>query len=761
MLSPESQPNNHQQAVYASLLRFAPETIPLRERVVERLVLAALENSTANAPKRVGAIQRTIKFGPNSPDLRVELIQETLDRLIHQGKVKQTQIRKRIGYYLNEAGREEVATLFESSADLFAPVLAKLQLDSDPALHGEVAKQVYKKFISESFSRFGLQIARNMAREIDSEQLLQAIDLRDAFEVSSTGLDLQPHLLASLRARCFWFIRSTDAEETRLKFALAQGYYLAHLLGLQAGCFNPAAENAFSDSTFYLDSNVLFVGLLSSFDRVHLFEETLRIAKRVGIELRVTRATIDEVRRVAAGKKLEFQDTISKVPSAILVRTKDSILEAYLDRLESNPALTVEEFFGPFDHLSDTVSQTWGIVIDDCTAEELVRGRDFSGVENILQTQTLRFRKRSKGSQVLAHDIAHYALICDSRQSHPKTWFLTHDRSMIATAELVAKRDEQPFCFSMLGFLQAISPFVTSDAEQHSLADLFNLLLGDQFVCSDKIFDMQEIRLLSKMHQDVMSTPPEQLVLAFDYVKSRILEGKQYTIEDFPRVSLEIRKFLTCTDEQRRRLLETQLSEISNTASRLEKQLEVTSDAQQLAVIERQRFSSLASQYSEQNSALKQENTTLCATVEQLKAQNNSLGQRFETWSRRIGILGTAVASALGVLLLATEPFVTKFVGPGWKSLLVAKSLELLAISAIMSAGVWVLRRVSIHENIKLVITALLLVCVIRMSHIASPETLAGWQTYIDFGLFFATALAVYSNKDKLMAPALDTTKDR
>jgi hypothetical protein len=67
---------------------------------------------------------------------------------------------------------------------------------------------------------------------------------------------------------------------------------------------------------------------------------------------------------------------------------------------------------------------------------------------------------------------------------------------------------------------------------------------------------MKEMNLLMELHEDVMITPPEQLLPALDYLKSKVLHGRQYTIADLPRVALELKKFLSKSVDERQRALE-------------------------------------------------------------------------------------------------------------------------------------------------------------------------------------------------------------
>ena len=354
---------------------------------------------------------------------------------------------------------------------------------------------------------------------------------------------------------------------------------------------------------------------------------------------------------------------------------------------------------------------------------------------------------------MLKHDIAHYALVQDARLKEPKTWFLTHDRSMTGTAALLVKSDEHPFCFSMLGFLQAISPFVTSDSEQHSISDLFNLLLGDQFVSHDKLFDIQELGLLSKMHEDVMSTPTEQLILAFDYVKSHILQGKQYTIEDYPRVALELKKFLTCSDNKRRLSLENQLSQLRLETERLKKRLDESDARVDASAAEIRTQRRVAEEYFDQNRLLLSEKSDLEHRAENLSLENRIVGARLE---KLIGWFGYAVSSvgiSLGiVVLLLASRLSPALASEPWRALF-EKTLDVIGIGCIIASAVWLLRKLNIHEALKATILTVVAICSIKFSGFATAETLAQWQAYIDVAVFVAGGIVVLATRKKLSVP--------
>jgi hypothetical protein len=115
---------------------------------------------------------------------------------------------------------------------------------------------------------------------------------------------------------------------------------------------------------------------------------------------------------------------------------------------------------------------------------------------------------------------------------------------------------DKPFCFGLIGFLQSISPFVVSDIEGSSLSAVFAELLKEQLITTERLFDSRELVLLAEMHSDVLSTDSSSLLPAIDFVKFSVLKGKAYKLEDFPKVSLELRKFLASSKDEQRKALE-------------------------------------------------------------------------------------------------------------------------------------------------------------------------------------------------------------
>ena len=424
---------------------------------------------------------------------------------------------------------------------------------------------VCRNFVSECFARFGQQIAKVITGEITKDILVDASDVEGAFVAARRTQELSDEAVASLRSRCFRFLKSTEPEDELLKFRLTQGYFAAQLLEFNNNGFNPIADDAFRDAVFYIDTNIL-IGKLLTQEISQLFDELVQISRTMGIRLCVTRATINEARLVASVRISGLDKILGSVPFELVNKTQDSFLEAFLELRNINPETTADEFLTRFDELPGFLSEL-GIEINDLTVEEIVGDRDLTLECQIIEQAAKNIRKRAKRPNACLHDAAHHVLVQEERQRGFKAWFLTQDKTL-SFAAIDLDSDQTPFCFPLVGFVHSVSPFIENTDTQHKLVDLFSAVLRGEVgdLSGDKLFDLSELKLISELHTDVFQTPTEQLVPAFDYVKRIVLGGRTYQRDDHPKVALELKKFIVSSADDKHQLLQKEILRLRTAA---------------------------------------------------------------------------------------------------------------------------------------------------------------------------------------------------
>ena len=633
------------QILYAALLRYSPEAGSLRERVLDRLVLVALLEGSHSQPMRVGEIHKLTRVDPRSPGLRTDVIQDTLERLMSRKKVGHALFQTRHTYYLTDTGRKDTDEAAESAVQLFEPVLTRMLQDTSALCNEHDGAHVCRTFVSECFARFGQQIAKSVTGELTKDKLVDAVDVQGAFQAAISSVSLSNEAIQSLEARCIRFLRSTERDDEELKFRLTQGYYVAQLLGLNTYEFNPIADDAFREAVFYIDTNVL-VGKLLSDEFARLFDELVHICEALGVDLRVSRATINETRWVAAGRLEGLEKVLATVPRELVKRTRDQFLDAFLEARRDSPEMTAEQFLARFDEIPSLLAEL-EIELYDSTAEEIIGDRDVDRECEAINQAALKTRGGGKSRSVCLHDVCHYLLIQDERRRGRKAWFLTRDKTLIqATANLGG--GQLPFCFLLVGFLQSVSPFLEASATQHSLVGLFSAVLAGEIedLSGESLFDLSELKVISELHTDVLSTPVEQLVPAFDYVKNNVFGGKSYQREDHTKVALELKKFLTSSIEEKQRVLQAEALRQKNVAAAEREKREL---AEQEAKDKQAQVSRLEEEVAE---ALRQKNVATAEREKRELAEQKAEIQKARRQQVREGRLRASLA-VLGALLTA------------------------------------------------------------------------------------------------------------
>ena len=642
------------QVLYAAILRYSPEAGSLRERAIDRLVLVALVESSSLAPLKIGQIQQLTRVAPGSPGLRIEIIQQALHRLMTGQKVAQTLLKTKNVYYLTDVGRDDTDKAAESARQLFQPVLERMLQDTAALCEKGQGEIVCRRFVSECFARFGQQIAKVVTGAFTGNQLLAAVDVEAAFAAATDSMTLSIDATESLKTRCIRFLRSNERDDQELKFRLTQGYYVAQLLDINTHEFNPIADDAFSNAILYIDTNVL-IGRLLSNDQARLFDELVRIAHMLGIRLRVSRATVDEARWVAAGRLSGLDKVIDLVPSEFVARTQDPFLNAFIEARTLDPSVSAEDFRTRFDTIPDLLTAC-GIELHDVTSEDIVGRRDISRECEVMRQAASYTRGREKRNLACVHDVCQLLLVENERQNNNKAWLLTLDKTLGRAASKL-REDELPFCFPLVGFLQSVSPFVEAPEAQQSLVDLFSAILEGEVggLSGESLFDLSELKLIAEFHTDVLATPVDQIIPAFDYVKGKVLGGKPYRRDDQTKVALELKKFLTSSmEEKQRALLEAThhqkgLAEAER-AKRVRAEADVEAKEGEVERLRREMEAEKEERLSRERRATENEREKL----DQLKAEVQRAGKRSEGSARAVrrlcggvAVLGSVVAGGI------------------------------------------------------------------------------------------------------------------
>lgn len=551
--------DEQRQVLYAFLLRHFPETQPLRERAVDCLVLGALFGTDETSALKLREIQRNLRVGETTAALRLETLRPSVERLVDAGTVLTSTRRFKKVYYLGEAAQRSLADTFRSSSRMFQSAITRMTAGVDSRSLGE-SERICRRFMSECFARFGRQIAKSVTGDISAEELMARIDPSVAFAEASNDSDCSSEDRGLLYARCVGFLKSSHPEDQRLKLYLTRAYYFASLLELDDGAARDLSRAEFSQSIVYLDTNIVIPTLLGRRDWISTFSEVLSIAQRLAIEVRISGATINEARRVAATRSADLEQVVGKLPEEVIEASRDSFLAAFGERRDETPTLTVSELLAPFDQIR-SVMQEYGVVVDESAEEDFDLASDnLQRLRELISKTAEQLRGWPKGISAVDHDCAEFLILEREWDSGKRAFLLTQDRTLIEAGLRYRSPGSRPLHLSFIAFLQSIAPYVTA-SEEINFVEAFSRLLVDQLPPIEDVFDMRELRLLADVYDDVQQTPPEQLIEAYHYVK-RELARQGTTKPAAANLVLGLRKFLANSAEEKARALAAQIEEL-------------------------------------------------------------------------------------------------------------------------------------------------------------------------------------------------------
>jgi hypothetical protein len=261
---------------------------------------------------------------------------------------------------------------------------------------------------------------------------------------------------------------------------------------------------------------------------------------------------IDEVNRVLINKTPTLDGIVEKMPEEMYKNSRDQILNGFIAFLSSHPGSTARDFIDSLGDIRDGFEKR-GIKYVGLDISRDFETKPLNDIAKIVSESAV-----NKSEKVVFHDAAHLLLVKNNRSSKVKSWFLTKDSTLSdASKRLSGKR---PLIFSLSSFLQCISPFVQGN-QSETLYMLFERVLEDDVSVRGVggLFELSELKIINEYHQDIIATEPDNLTLAFEYVKSSLLNGGEITAHNQHKVSLEIKKFLQSGSDEQKRALQNEI----------------------------------------------------------------------------------------------------------------------------------------------------------------------------------------------------------
>jgi predicted nucleic acid-binding protein len=397
----------------------------------------------------------------------------------------------------------------------------------------------------ETFARLGYQCGRLISGKylgkdfVDSNQILQIFnDLFRKYNIKDNKL--QQKLKENF---CRFFIE-LDPDFQKLKFHLAQNFYILKLLGINQES-QLLSKNAFAGSEIYLDTNVVLASFLSESKPYQAFREFHKISNEIDIKTYVTSITRNEVTDVVAYQK-QISNTYNNIPESKQAKIRNRFYQTYRKNKELDSKYSINDLFDPFENLKENLQNFFGIplIYENIYNELLLDNKEFVDIKAKIQKISLEKRRREKSPNALTHDAFHYKLITTKREENPKTWLLTLDTSLPLVSEILLGSETRPYCFTLDNWLQCISPFVTTETELADFSFIFSNVFGLGLLPAEQIYDIEDFVMFSDLEVDIKLMPEPIVDQTVSFIRNEILKGRIYNKDILKESSYRLQKYL-------------------------------------------------------------------------------------------------------------------------------------------------------------------------------------------------------------------------
>jgi predicted nucleic acid-binding protein len=531
---------DQRRALLASRLHFSPEFTTPRKNAAEAILENALYLTEAAEFVSVTQILETLAKLASVSILRCQEVEDLLKGLAVSGRILQTWDDQTPKFKLAPKTVEEISVQYEEATRYLDRVANKLYKHIAASIPPDQLKLLLTDALCNVFSALGSQWAsyvtgtpiRDILNSDKLERTIEAI-------LKSRGFPSGSH--SELKRATTRFFRNSDPDFDQIKFGFGQNMYVIQLLGMDG--YDLLSQDAFRNAQLYLDSSVVIPALLEGSRHHRVFHKLLAIFSQLNIQVFVSRPTVDEVRNVAAIQEGLAPEVYDRVPEGLSKCIKGDFFKAYESAKALKPELTFEEFFEPFNDLSEYLDLLNIKVVDDERFELFKSSGEIELVIDTLQQSSEEHRRRPKFKNALIHDAVmfRYLRSVTEGSNTEKIWFVTRDISL-PHAWSKFQTDRVDFrCFLLDGLLQAIAPFVSSKASTE-ISELFANVVAMQILPQSRLFDVDDFMLFRDLEIDCSEMDEATVQDALLRIKRQVLKGATYKHANLEDAAYELRR---------------------------------------------------------------------------------------------------------------------------------------------------------------------------------------------------------------------------
>lgn len=478
-------------------LQLSPQTLEPRRAAIDKAVATSLLAADEGVLLTPGQIEETglLCLRDGRPFITRAELEDSLERLHDEGTLATVEMGSKTAYRLSSPEREKLEDQVGRTERILESVVERVFETAEPS--ASAYKAPFRDALDVLIGRLS---EANILRMIGEAEDAPPLHPEDLIDVVGDLSDEYDHIdVDYMERRLSYFFGTEDPEFNELKWRYAQNTFIIQSLGLDEAGFSLSHE-LFSDTTFYVDTNVLIHALEPLARHYTGFHAVREARDEFGLDLKAAFISVDETQGVSARKVDTIRKIENQVPPDIQDRVgslyyrvyKENVLqgdrtidEAYSDLL--NPERPLEEF---------------GV--------ELVEAEWFEKERSTEATnQLVRMMKRKSGKTT--NQAVHDALLVrwvhkERRESDDDVWILTTDTEL---PKYEADDDEGPLAVTLDGFIQWMG--TARGQEDETTRNLLSSELRRLLERTGRVFEIEDFLMFARMGMECRELPADDV----------------------------------------------------------------------------------------------------------------------------------------------------------------------------------------------------------------------------------------------------------
>lgn len=503
---------------------------------MDRIVSQALALSDPASPATLDELFRQGAFAlPDGTEiLTPDQVRNSLLRLVENG-VAEGELQ--MGVRLSEGSRTEIESEMRRGQDLFDRVIAK-HLEG---ARGDFVRNrdVFVRAVARVFADLGEVYVRAILGDLHRIDFARGPLMKKVLE----AVDSEECDVAAVKAGLISFIEDVTPDSAHVKWNLAQNYYVARALGLDAEGL-ALSDEVFGDAEIYLDTNVAIPALAPLNRRHRDFQALWGACDGVAANLLICSPTVTEVRTSVGTRRDVLEKVIDEVPEELEKRVRDEFFHIARERLRKGGSLDLEDVFSPYEDPARNLRDEFGVeLVDDHWFDQAHRAPAIEDLARRVSDAWERRTGRPKSRLVALHDALLLAWVAKRREEIPDRTvvLVTRDHTL---PDVSFSEGERPRVMMLDAFIQWVSPLAVRSTPTTDFSAIFAEAIKYELLPQENFFDPRDFLVFREMEMSCKELPAEDVEACLDHIKKNMGHLDPRKAEHRERLTAEINRFM-------------------------------------------------------------------------------------------------------------------------------------------------------------------------------------------------------------------------